>query len=223
MNTTPNRLPATGRSRTPLILAVAFAAVLALALVAVIATRDEDGGTGGTAAAGVQNRTVEVTGAALPPLPDDPSAPDPAVGQLAPELRGASFDGTRVNVLRNGTAKIVIFVAHWCPHCQKEIPLVTRYLAENPTPAGVEVYAVSTGVKKEAPNYPPSAWLARENWPAPVLADSADQNAASAWGLSAYPYFVSLDKDGKVLARRTGELPVDEVHALFLEAAATVG
>lgn len=223
MNTSPNRTPGATRSRTPLILAFAFAVVLATGFIAVVATRDKGDGGSTTASGGevVQNRTVEVTGTALTPLGDDPSAPDAAAGQVAPELRGASFDGTRVNILHDGKAKIVVFVAHWCPHCQKEIPLLTQYLKDNPLPENLEVYAVSTGVNKDAPNYPPSAWLAKDGWPAPVLADSVDQSAAQAWGLSAYPYFVSIDKDGKVLARRTGELPVDEVHALFQQAAAS--
>ena len=63
---------------------------------------------------------------------------------------------------------------------------------------GIDVTAVATGTNADAANYPPSAWLKREDWPFPVMADSADGTAANAYGLSAYPYFVLVDADGKV-------------------------
>jgi hypothetical protein len=78
---------------------------------------------------------------------------------------------------------------------------------------GVDVTAVATGTTEEAPNYPPSAWLDREDWPFPVLADSPSGTAARAYGLPAYPYFVLVDADGKVAGRGTGEIPPDQIEA----------
>jgi hypothetical protein len=71
---------------------------------------------------------------------------------------------------------------------------------------GIDVAAVATGTSPDAPNYPPSAWLAREHWPFDVMVDSKQSTAATAYGLPAYPFFVFLDADGKVLARATGEI-----------------
>ena len=50
-------------------------------------------------------------------------------------------------------------------------------------------------------------------WPFPVLADSTQFTAATAYGLSAYPYFVLVNADGKVAARATGEVPDDQIQA----------
>jgi len=50
------------------------------------------------------------------------------------------------------------------------------------------------------------------------MADSADQKAAEAFGLPAYPYFVAVDGAGKVVARSTGEITTDEFAALAAKA-----
>ena len=32
-----------------------------------------------------------------------------------------SFDGTPVEIAPDGKAKLVVFLAHWCPHCRAEV------------------------------------------------------------------------------------------------------
>ena len=59
------------------------------------------------------------------------------------------------------------FVAHWCPHCQAEVPRIVALAEQGRLPEGVDVAAVSTAVDATAPNYPPSAWLDRVGWPFP--------------------------------------------------------
>ncbi len=167
-----------------------------------------------------QVRAVTVEGTALP-RHDSAVAVDPAVGMTAPTLRGASFDGTPVTVTPgDGTPKVLVFLAHWCPHCQREVPVLTRWINDGRAPAELEIVAVSTGVSGEAPNYPPSAWLAREGWPRPVLADNAGSAAGQAYGLAAFPYMVWLDADGKVVLRTSGEQPAEQLDRF---AALTVG
>ena len=53
----------------------------------------------------------------------------------------------------------VIFLAHWCPHCQAEVPLLSPYLAGDDAPEGLQTVAVSTGVDSTRDNYPPDQWL----------------------------------------------------------------
>jgi hypothetical protein len=98
------------------------------------------------------------------------------------------------------------------------VPLLSKYLKSHPLPNGVDLYTVSTSVSSSSPNYPPSAWLKREAWTAPVLADSDDKKAADAFGLPAFPYFVAVDGSGKVVARTTGEITTDEFAALAAKA-----
>jgi thiol-disulfide isomerase/thioredoxin len=185
---------------------IALAAVMtAVAGIAVIAS---NGSEPDSTAAGIeQTRPVEVTGT---PLPLRTDGPDPALGRPIPAVRGAGFDGDPVRIGGTGRATIVVFVAHWCPHCRNEVPVLSRYLAENPLPGGIDLVTVSTASSEDRPNYPASNWLEDENWPGEVLADSAEGAAAQAFGLDAFPYFVAVDGSGEVVARTAGEIPTDE-------------
>jgi len=148
---------------------------------------------------------VTVAGTALPAYDD--SAADPAVGTAAPIIHGQSFDGTPETVGGpTSQPTLVMFVAHWCPNCQAEVPRVVTWRGDGTIPKNVNLVAVSTAVDSNYPNYPPSSWLDRVGWPGTKVADDAQMSAAQAYGLSAYPFFVALDKDGKVVARGTGEL-----------------
>ena len=145
---------------------------------------------------------------------------DPAVGQQIPKVTGKDVDGKEMAIGPDGKAKVILFVAHWCPHCQREVPLIADHLRDHPMPDDVELLTVSTAVKPGAQNWPPEEWLAREGWKAPVLADDEASSAATMYGLSAFPFFVAVDADGKVVERRSGELSTDEFDAA-VEAART--
>jgi thiol-disulfide isomerase/thioredoxin len=168
-------------------------------------------GTGDKATVSSQTGNVEVTGRALPAFGSGTN--DLARGLPAPELRGAGFDGRGITVAADGTPKLVIFVAHWCPHCQAEVPRVVDWLAGG-APQDVRLVAVSTGVDPNRPNYPPSSWLEREGWTIPTIADDAGGTAGTAFGLSGYPFFVAVTKDGTVAARASGEQTVQQLEAL---------
>jgi thiol-disulfide isomerase/thioredoxin len=194
--------------------------VAGLVLVLAVAAIVSSGGSGDKkeSAAGVEEtRPVTVTGAALPEFEPGGGA-DAAMGKTIPEVKGQSFDGSPVDIGNDGRAKLILFVAHWCPHCQKEIPLLADYLKSNSLPSGVDLYTVSTGVSAKSPNYPPSAWLKEEGWTAKTLADSEEQQAADAFGLSAFPYFVAVDGSGKVVDRTSGELTTGQFADLAQQA-----
>lgn len=162
-----------------------------------------------------ETQAVEVVGDDLAPYNDQS---DGAVGLLIPEITGSSFDGDSVLIKRDGKPKILLFLAHWCPHCQKEVPLVRDWIKEKGSPEGVELISVSTTTFQERPNYPPSKWLEGENWPLPVLADDSESTTARAYGLSAFPFFVAVDADGKVVARASGELTPEQIEDLVAKA-----
>jgi thiol-disulfide isomerase/thioredoxin len=108
-----------------------------------------------------------------------------------------------------------VFLAHWCPHCRAELPVLVRWLDNGRLPPGVRLYAVATAVRPGLGGYPPSGWLRQAGWPAPVLADDPAGSAASAFGLSGYPFFVLLDGGGRVVARASGERSPRELDRLF--------
>jgi thiol-disulfide isomerase/thioredoxin len=172
--------------------------------IAIVATADDDQ-TGSVATA-----SVEVVG---DPLPAYQAGPDGAVGLRAPTLAGRAFSGAPAVIENDGRPKAILFLAHWCSHCQAEVPLVQAWLDERGAPAGVDLFSVATADDPARPNYPADAWLEAEGWTIPVLVDDQVQSAAMAFGLTSFPYFVFLDGDGKVVARVAGELPIDELEA----------
>lgn len=221
------RAASEARTRTGWIIGAALLVVLLAAGIALLATRssgdDVAGGgaspSGGTVVPSGDRSTgpVQVSGSALPTFSQ--ATPDPAVGQRAPALVGESFDGEAVRIdPGDGRPKIVMFLAHWCPHCQKEVPRLTGWLEANGMPTDVDLYAVSTAVAPDRGNYPPGAWLRREAWPVPTMLDDQEQAAASAYGLSSFPYFVVIGADGRVVGRTSGELSTSQWEALLQEA-----
>jgi cytochrome c biogenesis protein CcmG/thiol:disulfide interchange protein DsbE len=203
-----------GSHRRVPIVPLAIGAVALLAIVAVLATSGGDGGDG-TASQLEQTRPVTVTGQALALHAE---GVDPAVGAAAPELAGARFDGTELRIGDDGRPKVLVFLAHWCPHCQREVPVLVDWLAENGTPDDLDIYGVATATSADRPNYPPSAWLEREGFTPLTLADDEAGSAAQAYGLAAFPFFVAVDAENQVVARGSGELTVEQLEALFDQA-----
>jgi cytochrome c biogenesis protein CcmG/thiol:disulfide interchange protein DsbE len=157
-----------------------------------------------------------ITGLSLVPF-ENPTG-DPAVGQPAPTVVGASFDGRPVTIGGEDRAQILVFLAHWCPHCQAEVPVIQDWVDQGGLPDDVDLVSVSTSTDPAAPNYPPDEWLAREGWTAPVMVDPTG-SVATAFGLAAFPYFVFVNADGTVAGRITGELPVEDLDAVAAELA----
>ena len=199
---------------------VAVAVVLALLLAVIVASRGDDGAAatikgGGTIVpkGEVAYGDIVVTGAALAERPDG-STSDPAVGQVVPAITGEQFDGTALSIPATGTPKVVMFLAHWCPHCQAEVPLIAAELAQHGLPSGVDLYGVTTSTTETRVNFPPADWLRKESWPVRTIADDAANRAAAAYGVTGFPTFVAVDASGKVVARTSGELTVEQFRAL---------
>jgi cytochrome c biogenesis protein CcmG/thiol:disulfide interchange protein DsbE len=169
----------------------------------------DDGTTGGGQIA--EAWPVEITGTPLVQLPRDGG--DPALGTAAPGLSGFSFDGTPVAVDPSEGPVMLVFLAHWCPHCNREIPELNALRDGGGLPADLQVVGIATGTDPNAENFPPSEWIPRMDWTWPVIADSPDFLAASAFGLSGFPFTVILDTDGTVLDRWSGEIGRDGVAA----------
>lgn len=197
---------------TRLVIAAVVVAVVAALVVALVAGGSSDDesspatSTPSSVAPGSASETqpVEVVGSALVPLEDETA--DPAVGQPAPTLRGATFDGSPVEITPGGgNDQLIVFLAHWCPHCNAELPIIEEWRAAGMIPEGLDIVAVSTAVSADRPNYPPSRWLVDKGWTWPALADSADMTAAGAYGVTGYPFMVIVGADGNVKGRTSGE------------------
>lgn len=200
--------------------------IVALVVVAIVAALIFSGGgddDGAASASGIpsspdsQVAAVAVDGDVLPP--HNPALPvDAAVGMQAPSITASYFDGQEVTIdFADGQPRVVLFVTHWCPHCQAEVPLLTEWFDESGLPTNVELVTISTSVDNGSPNYPPSSWLRREDWPLPVLRDSAQDELAGAFGLTGFPYSVGVRGDGTIVARGSGEKTVRDWALLFVQ------
>jgi len=191
--------------------------VLGLGLIIAIAVSAVSGGGPADEEAAFGEITVE--GEQLPVFGGDP-ATDVAPGLTAPTVTGEDFDGNAVSIAPDGRPKVVLFLAHWCPHCQDEVPDVVDWLAAGNQPEGVDFYAISTMAQRLRGNWPPSEWLANEGWSIPTIHDDRSNSASAAFGMQGTPFWVVLDGDNQVVARIPGRVGQAGMDALFATAAA---
>lgn len=171
------------------------------------------GGGEDTAGGNADFGDVSVSGSLAPY--QDP-ANDAAVGQPAPTVTGVDRTGAEVTFTPGGgTPSLVVFLAHWCPHCQNDLPKMVSWLEANPDALGVNVVAIATGTDQTRPNFPPGPWLEREGWTLPHIMDDQQSTAGQAFGLTSFPFWVAVDGDGNVLGRLAGELGDEQIDALM--------
>ncbi len=174
--------------------------------------------TDNSSSSAAETQPVTITGTALPAPPQ--AGADSALGMAAPALSGFGFDGSAIDITPGGRPKMVVFLAHWCPHCNREIPVLQSWAAAGGVADEVDIIGVSSGVNAQGENYPPSEWLADRDWAWPVLADSANSDALAAYGVGGFPAFVVVGADGTVKVRSSGELPAADLDALVKQAVA---
>jgi len=131
-----------GRSGPGRTVVLALVGAVALALVAALTlggrqqVGDPDGAEPGP---------VAVVGEPLPTFEE--TTGDAAIGRPAPGFDATTFDGGTGKVRPgDGTGYVIAFFAHWCSHCQAEVPKLVEWIDRDGIPSGVEVVAVSTAV-----------------------------------------------------------------------------
>ncbi|MGH8915588.1 MAG: TlpA family protein disulfide reductase [Acidimicrobiia bacterium] len=178
---------------------------LIVALAASIATEPEIDDSIGFGDPTVEGEPLPVTAA---------GAEDVAVGLTAPSVTGADWNGNPVSIEPDGTAKIVLFLAHWCPHCQAEVPRVQDWIDAGNLPDDVELISVATRTDPNAVNWPPQEWLEEEGWTPPVIMDDEISTIAASFGMSGTPFYVVLDGENKNLGRVSGEIGTEGLDTL---------
>jgi cytochrome c biogenesis protein CcmG, thiol:disulfide interchange protein DsbE len=222
--------PPANRNRTVLWAAIGVLAAAALVAAIVSVGGDDDNGSasegtvitspdgsGGGASSPAELQPVTIVGDPLPALQS--GEPDEAVGLTAPTLEGFGFDGQPITIEPgSGGPMLVVVFAHWCPHCNNELPVLAQWRDEGMVPEGLQVVGISTAAEENAPNFPPSEWVVEMDWTWPVLVDDAAQDAALAYGVSGYPFFAVLDEDGTVQTRGSGEMSLEAFDQLVRSA-----
>ena len=185
------------------VVGIAAAAAIAIGISSGTSAPAVDDNADGTIITG-QFQKVTVTGQMLPETPQ--TGDDPALDAPAPTLSGFDFRSNPiiVNGADDTRDTLLVFLAHWCPHCNDEVPKLIQWKEQGLIPENLRVVGITTGSRNDAPNWPPSDWIEEKKWPFEVMADSEEQTAALAYGLSAYPFLAVVDADGVLRARFSG-------------------
>ena len=192
--------PSSGGLPPWLPIAILAGVVLVVAIGFIAASQSEDSDS-------VAFGEVEYLGVPLPPQPE--LAADPAVGQTVGIARGFTPDEELIT-FANGTPRALVFVAHWCGHCQEEIDAVNEWLAAgNSFPADVPIQVIATWTDSSRPNYPPGDWLADNDWTYPTIVDDREFTLARTFGLGGTPMWIFIDADGTVVERTGSLAPAD--------------
>lgn len=195
------------KSRTGIIIGVIGGVVVLLLIGAVLFANEE---------VGAEYGEVEIQGDALPLMPQAAPIDDSATGLAYPDVKGQNFSGDTVTIDHtDGRAKGIVFLAHWCTHCQAEVPRVQAWLDATGGDPDVDLYSVATSMNSGQPNFPPSSWLEGEDWSVPVIRDDQDNSALLAYGAGGFPYWVFTNADGTVAIRTSGELTTEQLETIL--------
>jgi thiol-disulfide isomerase/thioredoxin len=142
--------------------------------------------------------------------------PDQAIGMTLPTIEG--IDAYSESAMKidpaDGTKRVWMIWAHWCPYCQQELPDLNAWWADAsgnyPT---AELITVTTSMDPSRGN-PLEPYLEDQQFVFPVVVDT-DTRIAAQMGVNAFPFWIVTDGDGTVLFRTAGLLDIDRVETLF--------
>ncbi|MGI8855492.1 MAG: TlpA family protein disulfide reductase [Thermomicrobiales bacterium] len=136
----------------------------------------------------------------------------PAVGAAAPDFSAKASDGSTITKADiAGKPTLMVFFASWCPHCQAEAPKLKALAEANPDLKLVFLGVGDRDTQKDI-------WAFQSNFSLPVPTYDDGGNAASVYGVTSYPTLVSVDKNGMISDRDTGEVTQDRLNSLVAKA-----
>lgn len=136
----------------------------------------------------------------------------PAIGVAAPNFSAKASDGsviTKADIA--GKPTLMVFFASWCPHCQAEAPKLKALAEANP---GLKVVAIGVGYNDTQKGI----WDFQSKFSLPFPTYDDGGKAASVYGITSYPTLVSVDKNGMIADRDTGEVSPDRLNSLVAKA-----
>jgi peroxiredoxin len=167
----------------------------------VIAVALSLGGTTTKGAATATTGPVSVSGSArIAPL---------EVGERIPDFTATLLGGGTVRWGDyRGTPTVLALWAPWCPHCQKELPVLSSTLKEF---AGVRLLTLVTSVDLH-PGPTPAGYLRSRNLTLATALDDEHGTLGSALGLRVFPLVYYVDSVGVVRQEFEGESPAEQIR-----------
>ena len=150
----------------------------------------------------------------LPPF--EQGQPDAALGIALGDVTGPEYySETDVTIdPADGTTRAWLVWAHWCPHCQRELPPLSEWYEANAANyPNVELVSISTSIDDSRGN-PLVPYLDELQLTFPAIVD-ADLMLAEQLGANAFPFWVFTGPDGTTLLRVAGFLELEQVEEIF--------
>jgi thiol-disulfide isomerase/thioredoxin len=135
-----------------------------------------------------------------------------AAGERVPRFAGPGLMGGRMEWSEYRGAPTVLAVwAPWCPHCQKEMPVLSRMADAYPK---VRVATVVTAIG-DNPGPSPEGFFAQHHIVFPTAVDDAAHTLMAGLGVQGFPTVYFVGPDGRVASTLVGEAPEASVEAQF--------
>jgi thiol-disulfide isomerase/thioredoxin len=132
-----------------------------------------------------------------------------AAGALVPDFSAPDLSWDAVVWKgRDGSPTVLAVWAPWCPHCQKELPVLASVTSDF---LGAKPISVVTAVGLH-PGPTPEEFMRSRGLTFPVAVDDASGTLGSGLGISAFPTVYYVGSDGRVTAVQVGEWSESEMR-----------
>ncbi len=145
------------------------------------------------------------------------TGPLTAANDKAADFQLGSIDGNSTVKLSSFTDKatVLVFWASWCPHCQRELPVVQRLYDELKS-KGLNAVGVSADENVEdARRFVKSAGV---TFPNAFAGSEKGQKVLSEYGIKGVPALYVIEKGGTVVAHFLGETDEQTLRSTLAKA-----
>jgi len=150
----------------------------------------------------------------LPAVMPQKSLNTDIIGTTRPAFELADLEGKLRNIDEwNGKVVLVNFWATWCPPCKKEMPGFIE-LHEKYKSQGFEVIGIALDDKESVQNFVDTIGVNYTIMPADYKGLTLSRDYGNHIG--ALPYSVFIDRDGKIIASKAGEVTKKQVEGVIL-------
>lgn len=136
-----------------------------------------------------------------------------AQGQPFPNITGEDmYTGRQVSTKdMQGKPTLVVVWAHWCPHCQKELPIIQQMSKDEAGDFNFLTVTTAAGQQPAQAQYAtPATLMKTQGITMPTLRDDGT-TIMQALDVQGFPTLLMVDADGKLVGRASGEMPKDQL------------